>query len=164
MDPTTPALLLATEGAPEVSLEPGEALIDEGVGPACLYVLVTGAMRVRKGDVAVATIATPGACIGEIALLLGVEPTATVEAMERTVVRRIEHPDDLQRDHPEVTLALARMLAQRLNTVTAYLADLRHQYAGTGTSLELVGDVLDSLLHQPRKAATGSARDPDPLY
>jgi CRP/FNR family cyclic AMP-dependent transcriptional regulator len=164
MDPTRPALLLATEGAAEVSLEPGEALIDEGVGPACLYVLVSGAMRVRKGDVAVATIATPGACIGEIALLLGIEPTATVEAMERTVVRRIEHPDDLQRDHPEVTLALARMLAQRLNIVPAYLADLRHQYAGTGTSLELVGDVLDSLLHHPRKAATGSARDPDPLY
>jgi hypothetical protein len=55
-------------------------------------------------------------------------------------------------------------LAERLNFVTTYLADLKHQY-GDAPGLSMVADVLHQLAqrHGP-VARPGSARDPDAEY
>ena len=55
-------------------------------------------------------------------------------------------------------------LAERLNFVTTYLADLKHQY-GDAPGLSMVSDVLRQLAqrHGP-VARPGSAPDPDPDY
>ena len=48
--------------------------------PDAIWVLVSGALQVRKGDVLVNMITQPGALVGEISLLLDVAFGATVEA------------------------------------------------------------------------------------
>ena len=48
-----------------------------------------------------------------------------------------------------VALLIARMLAQRLNVANTYLADLKRQYAGHGTHLAMVGEVLQSMINLP---------------
>jgi len=55
-------------------------------------------------------------------------------------------------------------LAERLNFVTSYLADLKYQY-GDAPGLSMVSDVLTRLAqHQGLPAQSGSARDPEPDY
>ena len=60
-------------------------------------------------------------------------------------------------------LALARLLAQRLNAATSYLVDLNQQLAGHETHLAMVGEVLQSLMCQQYEEITpGSDRAPGP--
>jgi hypothetical protein len=55
-------------------------------------------------------------------------------------------------------------LAERLNFVTTYLADLKQQY-GDAPGLSMVNDVLARLAQgQTPSARPGSARDPNPEY
>ena len=125
--------------------------------------LIAGALEVRKGNIVVNTITEPGALIGEISLLLGTDHGATVVATEPSRLRHAAHGRELLRD-PEVTTIVAVGLAERLNFVTAYLADLKDQY-GEAPGLSMVSDVLARLSHQQLQAARpGSVRDPDPEY
>ena len=56
---------------------------------------------------------------------------------------------------------VARLLANRLNAATTYLVDLKRQFANHGDHLEMVGEVLETLLHQQeRDFRPGSDRDP----
>ena len=65
---------------------------------------------------------------------------------------------------PEITRLIAVGLAERLNFVTAYLADLKHQY-GDAPGLSMVDSVLIRLAQrQDAPVRSGSARDPDPEY
>ena len=66
-------------------------------------------------------------------------------------------------DDPEVTRLLAVGLAERLNFVTSYLADLKEQY-GDVPGLSMVPDVLSRLSEHHSGALPGSARDPEPEY
>ena len=50
----------------------GETLIADGLPVPALYVLVEGALRIEKAGVAITTVSEPGACIGEMSLLLDV--------------------------------------------------------------------------------------------
>ncbi|HEX9258927.1 MAG TPA: cyclic nucleotide-binding domain-containing protein [Acidimicrobiales bacterium] len=150
---------------PERSLATGDVLVAEGDAPGALHVLVEGVLVVRKGDVQVAAIDRPGACVGEVGLLLGIPATATVVAT--TPVRVLTATDGTRflQDDPQVAVFVARMLAERLHLVTTFLADLRRQYGGSGGSLAVVDTVLANLMQQSGPAARpGSARDPDPLY
>ena len=53
-------------------------------------------------------------------------------------------------------------LAKRLNSATTYLVDLKRQFAGENNHLEMVGEVLESLIFQQqrRELKPGSDRDP----
>jgi hypothetical protein len=65
---------------------------------------------------------------------------------------------------PAITRLVAVGLAERLNLVTTYLADLKHQY-GDAPGLAMVSEVLSRLAQrQAPIARPGSARDPDPDY
>jgi hypothetical protein len=65
---------------------------------------------------------------------------------------------------PAVTTLVAMGLAERLNFITTYLVDLRHQY-GDAPGLSMIPDVLRELSQRQRPLAkVGSARDPDPEY
>ena len=64
---------------------------------------------------------------------------------------------------PGVALLIARLLAQRLNVANTYLADLKQQYAGHGTHLAMVGEVLQSMINlPPLEVSPGSDRQSDP--
>ena len=58
-------------------------------------------------------------------------------------------PRSFLREQPAVSLLIARLLAQRLNVATTYLADLMHQYAGHGNHLAMVGEILQSMINLP---------------
>jgi len=156
-------MLALSAHLPEVELEPGQAVVHEGGAGGAIWVLVSGALQVRKGAIPVNTITQPGATVGEISVLLGTDYSATVEAIEPSRLRYAADGHDLLGD-PAITKLVAVGLAERLNYVTAYLADLKDQYADA-PGLSMVSDVLARLAQlQEPTAHPGSARDPDPDY
>ena len=80
-------MLALSASLPTVEFAPGEIVVAEGGSSGALWILVSGALRVRKGAVVVNTVTRPGALIGEIAVLLDGVNGATVEATERSVLR-----------------------------------------------------------------------------
>lgn len=159
-----PDMLTLSAHLPEVSLSPGDVVVHEGGAAGGLWVLVSGALEVRKGGVPVNTITQPGAIVGEISVLLGSAFSATVLATEPSVLRHAADGQALLKRDPAITHLVAVGLAERLNFVTTYLADLKHQY-GDAPGLTMVSDVLTRLAQrQAPPARPGSARDPDPEY
>ena len=149
---------------PEVAFAPGDVIVREGGAAGPIWVLVSGALRVRKGGELVNTVTRPGALVGEISLLLDSVFSATVEAAEPSVMRYAADGRAFLSSDPAVTTLVARGLAERLDFVTSYLADLKHQY-GDAPGLSMIPDVLRQLSQRQVLAARpGSARDPDPEY
>ena len=146
-------------------LKPGEALIEENVASDRIYVIESGAFDVIKSGVKLARIAEAGAFIGEMSALLGRAPTATVIAAERSVVRVIENAAAAVRAQPELTLAIAQLLARRLAGLTAYVVDIKRQYAGSDTHLGVMDKVISELISAtPREMQLGSERSDVPDY
>jgi len=157
-------MLSLSSHLPEIELAAGDTVVHEGRTAGGLWVLVSGALEVRKGDVLVNTITRPGALIGEISVLLDTVYSATVRATKRTVLRHAADGQALLASDPSITRLVAVGLAERLNFVTTYLADLKHQY-GDAPGLSMVSDVLSQLAQrQAPPARPGSARDPNPDY
>lgn len=133
----------------KTELAAGTVLIAEGVRSGHLYVLSSGTVEVMRGETRVALIAEPGSFFGEMSVLLDIPHTATVRALTPVTVYAFDDAVSFLRSDPEISLAVARVLAQRLNSATTYLVDLTRQYAGQGNHLGMVSDVLASLLNQP---------------
>ena len=148
---------------PVVEVEPWAVVVREGEDGGGIWVLEHGALQVRKGGTPVNTIDQPGAIIGEVSVLLGTLSGATVEAMEPSRLRYAAGGAAFL-DNPEVLRLIAAGLAERLNYVTAYLADLKQQY-GDAPGLLMVDAVLSRLAQrQNTPVRGGSARDPHPEY
>ena len=157
-------MLALSAHLPEIAFAAGDIVVAEGGAGSGLWVLVSGALQVKKGSIAVNTITRPGALVGEIALLLDTVNGATVEATQASVLRYAQDGRALLTSDPAITRLVAIGLAERLNVVTSYLADLKHQY-GDAPGLTMVSDVLSQLAdRQAPGAKSGSARDPDPEY
>lgn len=149
---------------PEVVFDAGETVVREGGASGGIWVLVSGALQVRKGAVVVNTVTEPGATVGEISVLLGSHHGATVVTTERSVMRHAADGRALLARDPAISRLVAMGLAERLNFVTTYLSDLKHQY-GDAPGLAMVNDVLHQLSQRQGPAARpGSARDPDPEH
>ena len=149
---------------PEIAFAPGDVIVREGGAAGPIWVLVSGSLRVRKGNAMVNTVTRPGALVGEISLLLDSVFSATVEAVEPSVMRYAADGRAFLSSDPAVSMLVAVGLAERLNFVTTYLADLKHQY-GDAPGLSMIPDVLRQLAQrQASVARPGSARDPDPDY
>ena len=141
----------------------GLFVVHEGHTTGHLYVLIEGRLEVIKGDTVVATITEPGAVLGEMSVLLDKPHTATVRAASKSVIYEINDAASFLRQQPAVAILIARMLAQRLNVANTYLADLKRQYAGHGTHLAMVGEVLQSMINlPPSEVSPGSDRQSDP--
>ena len=141
----------------------GTEVIHEGGNTGHLFVLIEGRIEVVRGDTVVAVITEPGAVFGEMSVLLGLPHTATVRACADSVIYEFEDAASFLIQRPEVALLLARTLAQRLNVANTYLADLKRQYAGHGTHLAMVSEVLQSMINlPPLEVSPGSDRQSDP--
>jgi len=158
-------LLAATIGLSEVTLSPGEVLLHDGEVSGHLYVLVEGRLMVRRHDEDLVAIDTPGACVGEMAVLLDRPHGAAVVAVTPSRLRIVDDARRTLRERPDVLAAVAVVLAARLDLVNHYLQDVQDQYRHLDGGLGLVGDVLKSLTTHPGPSAEpGSEREPDPLY
>jgi CRP/FNR family cyclic AMP-dependent transcriptional regulator len=152
-------------GLPQVTYADGAVVLEEGRHHRELLVLISGIVRVSAQGADISTIDEPGAVFGEMAFLLDGAATATVTAVGECRFLRSDDPALLGRDHPEVALDIATTLAQRLDLVTRYLADLRNQYADREDHLSVVDTVLQSLVQrQPSGQEPGSDREPEAPY
>ncbi len=157
------AVLDYCSGGTERQVKAGTLVVTEGETTGHLYVLMQGKLEVLKGEMVVATVAEPGAVLGEMSVLLGQPHTATVRACSDAVVYEFEDAASFLKQQPEVALLIAKMLAQRLNVANTYLADLKRQYASHGTHLAMVGEVLQSMINlPPLEVSPGSDRQSDP--
>src|SRR4030088_1772630 len=135
------AILDYCTGGIQRSVSAGTLINNEGGTTGHFYVLIEGRLEVVKGDTIVATLTEPGAVLGEMSVLLDQPHTATVRAAQDSAIYEIDDAASFLRQQPAVALIIARMLAQRLNVATTYLADLKHQYGGHGNPLPTVGDL-----------------------
>ena len=150
---------------PEMRLGPGESLIEESVRADRLYVLKSGAFEVVRNGVRVVLISEPGAFLGEISAVLGSAPTANVVAARDSTVYVVDDASASVRARPELTYAIAQLLARRLSAVTAYLVDIKRQYADSDTHLGLMDEVLGNLIAMhPNPINPGSERSDVPDY
>jgi len=152
-------------GLPEVRLVAGDRLIEEGIRTDRLYILKSGAFEVIRNGVRVVLIDEPGSFLGEISALLGSAPTASAVATCSSAVHVIEKASAAVQNDPQLTYAIARLLARRLSALTAYLVDIKRQYADSNTHLALMDQVLGNLMAiNPTAVKPGSERSDVPDY
>src|SRR5215471_12992438 len=104
---------------------PGEVIVREGAPGVSMYIVKAGIVEVRKKDPVtgidflVAQL-SEGAAVGEMSLLTGKPRTATVTTVSPTTVFTLTRADfrNLLTQHPEISLGLARILAERLEDAT----------------------------------------------
>ncbi|WKA29711.1 Crp/Fnr family transcriptional regulator [Bradyrhizobium roseum] len=141
----------------------GTFVLHEGSKTGHLFVLLEGRLEVIKGNSVVAVLTEPGALLGEMSVLLDQPHTATVRAAADSIVYEFDDAAAFLRDQPQVSLLIARLLAQRLNVANTYLADLMRQYAGQGNHLSMVGELLQSMINlPPSQVSPGTDRQSDP--
>src|SRR5206468_201354 len=108
-----------------VEFPPSEVIVREGAPGVSMYLIKSGLVEVRKKDPAtgidfVVAQLTEGAAVGEMSLLTGKPRSATVTTVQPTVVFTLTRADfrNLLTQHPEISLGLARILAERLEDAT----------------------------------------------
>src|SRR5437016_8173321 len=103
----------------------GEVIVREGAPGVSMYIIKSGLVEVRKKDPTtgfdflVAQL-SEGAAVGEMSLLTGKPRSATVNTVRQTVLFTLTRADfrNLLTQHPEISLGLARILAERLEDAT----------------------------------------------
>jgi CRP-like cAMP-binding protein len=156
-------LLRLGERLPATEIGAGEVLLPEGERTGLLYVLIEGEIEIRKEEVEIDVISQPGAVFGEISALIDIPHMATVRARTPARVLRIENATRFLEDNPDSAVEVAKLLAERLNNVVGYLADLKRQFAGRD-HMSMVDEVLGSLVNQQRTPfKPGSNRDRRPV-
>src|SRR6185436_15139253 len=104
---------------------PAEVIVREGAPGVSMYIIKSGLVEVRKKDPStgidflVAQLSA-GAAVGEMSLLTGKPRSATVTTVQATTVFTLTRADfrNLLTQHPEISLGLARILAERLEDAT----------------------------------------------
>jgi CRP/FNR family transcriptional regulator, cyclic AMP receptor protein len=129
---------------------PGEIAMEQGLPAGPLLVLIDGEVEILRDDIRVAKTAQAGAVFGEMSILLGCAHTATVRALKPSRFAIIENPRQFLDSSAAASLHVAGLLARRLDALTKYLVDVKHQYEGHD-HLGMVDEVLETLMHrQPR--------------
>jgi hypothetical protein len=98
---------------------PGEVVIAEGTVGDSMYFVLSGEMRVTFGSTdteAQVRRLGPGEPFGEMALFEGAPRSATVTAVKRSRLGRIDHAEfeELVEDVPGIALAICRVLSRRI--------------------------------------------------
>jgi len=151
-------------GLPEIQLAPGDVVVEEGGATGGLWILLEGSLSVSRRGVAVNRVNRPGATVGDMSILLDAPFSATVRAETAARMRHAADGKGFLLSDPAIMMLVAAGVAERLNFVTTYLADLKNQY-GDAPGLDMIPDVLARLAdRQSEPAHPGSARDPDPEY
>ena len=108
----------------------GSVIVTEGDPADGLYVVVSGRIKVllsdNEGKEVLLTVASRGACFGEIALLDEEPRSASVAALEKTELLIIyrDHFMDLLDNHPELARSLIRSLAYMVRRLTKNVENL----------------------------------------
>jgi CRP-like cAMP-binding protein len=112
---------------PELQLEPGDALLQEGDRAGVFYFLISGEVEILKHGIQIDLVSEPGAVFGEMSFLLNSPHMATVRALTHSRFYRAENPSDFSRSHPDLYMHVSMLLARRLQSVTDHLVETRLQ-------------------------------------
>jgi CRP-like cAMP-binding protein len=101
--------------AEEVTVEPGSTFIEQNAVEDCLYVVVSGRVRVHRGDQVLGELGA-GSSVGELAVLVPGPRSASVAAVDRTLLLKLRKAvlDELLADRPELANEVIRALVLRL--------------------------------------------------
>ncbi len=111
-------LAALAQRASEVEVAAGTLVIAEGAVEEHLYAVVSGQLRVHRGERTI-TVLGPGSTVGELAALVPEPRTASVTALEPTTLLRIDRPliEELLADRPAlasgIIAALVAMIRER---------------------------------------------------
>ncbi|HEY8995256.1 MAG TPA: cyclic nucleotide-binding domain-containing protein [Lacunisphaera sp.] len=148
------------QALPVLEVPAGHTLIEEGRPITGVYFLESGEVEVFKGDTQIAEIYDPGAVFGDMAYLLHTTPTATVRTVTSCQFRHVSDPAEFFRRNPEVALHMAVILARRVDSLSRYLVDIKHQFKDRADHLGIIDEVLDALMHKhPRHIPRREAGD-----
>ena len=102
----------------EVRVAPGDTIIERGAVEDWLFIVADGKVRVHVDDQTLVE-SGPGAVVGELAVLAPAPRSATVTAVEPTLLLRLRREpfEELLDDRPEIARAVIATLAQQLQTV-----------------------------------------------
>jgi CRP-like cAMP-binding protein len=109
--------------AEEVTVEPGVTFIEHGAVEDCLYVVVSGSVRVHRGERTLVELGA-GSAVGELAALVPEPRSASVTALQPTLLLRVHKVvlDELLSDHPELANAVIGVLVARLRAGAEHAA------------------------------------------
>ena len=155
-------ILDACSGLPEAHFASGDCLIQEGSPGGNFFVLISGEVVVLKGETEVARISDPGSVFGEMSALLGLPYSASVRALGPVRARLSENAAEFIAANPAVALHTARILAQRLHAATAYLADVKSQFADQKNHFAMMDRILDTLMQRQASRAPQATAKTDP--
>jgi len=156
------SLLEVCQGVPLAEFPAGEVLLSEGTTSGNLYVLKEGEIEVLRGNTQVAIVEEPGAVFGEMSVLLQRPHTASVRTTTPCTLYVFDDAASFLRSKPDIAFHVARLLAGRLNSATSYLADIKRQFEDRTDHLGMLGEVLDSLMHNHEKEfSPGPERETD---
>jgi CRP/FNR family cyclic AMP-dependent transcriptional regulator len=141
------------DGQPVMHFESGETIIAEGAQLGKLFVLIEGEIEVIRRDTQVSHVDEPGSMFGEMSVLLDMPHSATVKALSNVDAYAIEDAMRFLESRSEVAIHLATLLARRLYYTTTYLVDLQQQAEGKRRDLDLVDQILGSLVDESDKPA-----------
>jgi len=144
------------EGQPVVHFQAGETIIPEGARLGKLFVLIEGQIEVIRRDTQVSYVDEPGSVFGEMSVLLDMPHSATVKALSDVDTYVVDDALNFLESRAEVAIHLATLLARRLYYTTTYLVDLQQQAEGKRRDLDVVDQILGSLV-EPTAGA-----DPEP--
>jgi CRP-like cAMP-binding protein len=138
------SLLELAAAQPTRALAPGEILITQGREGGDLFVLESGQLLVERDGVAIATISSPNAVVGEMSVVLGTRNSATVRADGKATVRVIMDARKYLEHDQAMTFRLAWLMASRLDATSAYLVELSKQHPGKAEQ-NMLGKILSAL-------------------
>jgi CRP-like cAMP-binding protein len=88
-----------------------------------------------------------------MSVLLDMPHSATVKALSRVDAYVIDDALSFLESNSDVAIHLATLLARRLYYTTTYLVDLQQQAEGRRRDLDLVDQILGSLVDAPEEEA-----------
>jgi CRP/FNR family cyclic AMP-dependent transcriptional regulator len=148
------SILKLFRDCPVIRFDPGQVFIQQGAELCCLYFLIEGEVEILKNDMRVATASQPGIVFGEMAMLLEHKSTTSVRTLKSSAFYRVENPLEFLKSSPEACLYVCDLLARRLDSLSRYLHDVKHQFDGH-EHIHMVDNVIDTLLHRhPHERAT----------
>ncbi len=139
----------------------GSLILEQGTPADRLYFLIEGRVDVLKDGTAIAEVREPGAVFGEMSILLGVFPTATVRVSAPSSFHVAEASLEFLTESPGLALYVAEILARRLDSLNRYLVDVKSQFQGFNDHLHMLDEVLDTLMNKhPRHIERRPVDDP----
>jgi CRP-like cAMP-binding protein len=109
------ALVAVARVLEEVSFDIGDRVIETGTVEDWLFVVATGRVRVHRGERTLVE-SGPGSVVGELAVLAPAPRSASVTAVEPSLLLRLRRGpiDELLDDHPEIARGVITTLARFL--------------------------------------------------